>query len=146
MRLGHVALRVRDQEACVAFYRDILGLTLVAFPKGGPAFLKLSDEKSHDIALMPLPAGALDPDPTRAGMYHIAWEMASFEALERLHERLIANGVRIAGYSNSDNSANVMFFDPEGNELEALWEPTPAEIEAFKARGGVPQLQRATVS
>lgn len=144
MRLGHVALRVRDLDKAVAFYRDVLGLDLVGRGERGPAFLKLSPEKSHDIALMQLPADAPDPDPQRVGMYHIAWEMPSFEALAALHERLLANGVRIAGYSEGGNSANVMFFDPEGNELEALWEPSQAEIDRLKAAGkSVPKLPRA---
>ena len=53
-------------------------------------------------------------------MYHMAWEMASFEELERFHDRLLASGARIAGYS--DRQCNVMFLDPDGNELEAFWE------------------------
>jgi catechol-2,3-dioxygenase len=147
MRLGHVALRVRDLDRAVAFYRDVLGLELVGRGANGPAFLKLSPDKSHDIALMQLPAEAAGPDPGRVGMYHIAWEMASFEALSALHDRLIANGVRIAGYSPGGNSANVMFFDPEGNELEAIWEPSKEEIERYKTAGGaVPKLTPAVTA
>jgi hypothetical protein len=33
-----------------------------------------------------------------------------------------------------------MFFDPDGNENEALWEPTEEQLEAAKAAGGVPKL------
>ena len=51
--------------------------------------------------------------------------MASFEELEQFHQRLLASGARIAGYS--DRQCNVMFLDPDGNELEAIWEP-PREL------------------
>ena len=67
------------------------------------------------------PSESEGPDPTRAGMYHMAWEMASFEDLEEFHSRLLAHGANITGYS--DRQCNVMFTDPDGNENEALWEP-----------------------
>jgi len=76
-------------------------------------------------------------------MYHFAWEMDSFEALDQLHSRLIAKGAKIAGYSESQNSANVMFFDPEGNEIEAIWEPGAEELARVKEADPVPQLTRA---
>ena len=119
-QLGHVALRVRDIERSVAFYRDVVGLTL--HRKGETAaFLGIRKDASHEIALFQLPPDARGPDPDQVGMYHMAWEMASFEELERFHARLLANGVRITGYS--ERQMNVMFLDPDGNELEAVWEP-----------------------
>jgi catechol-2,3-dioxygenase len=133
-QLGHVALRVRDMDGAVKFYNEVLGLAVKNRTRG-PAFLGIRPDASHELALMPLPADAPGPDPSRVGMYHFAWEMGSFEALERLHERLLASGTKIAGYSESTDSANVMFFDPEGNEIEAIWEPTEDEVARVKASG-----------
>jgi catechol 2,3-dioxygenase len=135
-QLGHVALRVRDVDRAVEFYSNVLGLTLKN-RMHGIAFLGIREDASHELALMPLPAEAADPDPSRVGMYHFAWEMESFEALEQLHDRLIEHNVRIGGYSPATNSTNVMFFDPEGNEMEAIWEP-PAEVVARAKETGVP--------
>ena len=139
--LGHIALRVRDVEKAVAFYRDALGLTVRN--QGKVAFLGARPEASHEIALFPLPADAEGPDPKRVGMYHMAWEMASFEELRALHERLVAQGVKIVGYS--DGQCNVMFHDPDGNELEAIWEPSAEELARFKEPGAppMPKLERA---
>jgi hypothetical protein len=53
----------------------------------------------------------------------MAWEMGSFEELEQLQQRLKARDVEIVGYS--EVQCNVMFLDPDGNELEAIWEPSP---------------------
>jgi len=143
IQLGHVALRVRDVARAVEFYSEVLGLDVKR--KGKVSFLGKRADASHELALMPLPADAPDPDPKRVGMYHMAWEMASFEELERLHNRLLSSGTRIAGYSESTNSANVMFFDPEGNELEAIWELSDEQMAKLKESGGtVPQLPRVT--
>lgn len=63
----------------------------------------------------------------------MAWEMASVAELEQLHARLIEHKAEIVGYS--DRQCNVMFLDPDGNELEAIWEPTPEEEARMKAAG-----------
>lgn len=138
-RLAHVAIRVRDMDRAVGFYSEVVGLDI---KRRGieAAFLGRREDTSHELALFAIDPSAEGPDKTRVGMYHFAWEMESFAALKSLHERLLASGCRIGGYSPSPNSANVMFFDPDGNELEAIWEPTDAELEAAKAEGGVPKL------
>jgi catechol 2,3-dioxygenase len=139
-QLGHVALRVRDLDRAVEFYRDVMGLTLRA-KHDRVAFLGARQDASHEVALFALPADAPGPESNRVGMYHMAWEMASFEDLEQFHARLLAKNARIVGYS--DRQANVMFLDPDGNELEALWEPSEAELERLKAAGveGLPRLK-----
>lgn len=134
-QLGHIALRVQDVDRSVAFYTNALGLTLRERVHG-IAFLGARADASHELALFPLPAGAEGSDAKRAGMYHMAWEMASFAQLEQLHQRLLAQGVRIAGYS--DGQCNVMFLDPDGNELEAIWEPSPEEQAKAREPGGAP--------
>ena len=138
-QLGHVALRVRDVDRAVRFYRDVLGLKLRA-QHPTVAFLGNRADASHEIALFQLGPDAPGPEAERVGMYHMAWEMASFEDLQRLHSRLQASDARITGYS--DRQCNVMFLDPDGNELEAIWEPPPAELEQMRAAGTpLPRLQ-----
>lgn len=139
-QLGHIALRVRDVDRAVEFYSEVLGLKVKS--RVGPmAFLGIRPDASHEIALFPLPADAPGPEPGRVGMYHMAWEMASFEELAALNERLKVRGANIVGYS--DRQCNVMFTDPDGNELEAIWEPPAEEWERVKnSPGGVPKLAR----
>src|SRR5215207_8533679 len=131
-QLGHVALRVRNLDRAVAFYRDVVGLSLRE-KHDKVAFLGIRQDASHEVALFALPEDAPGPEPNRVGMYHMAWEMASFEDLERFHERLRASDARITGYS--DRQFNVMFLDPDGNELEALWEPTPEQQSQLQSSG-----------
>lgn len=138
-RLAHVAIRVRDLDRAIDFYTSVVGLDLKR--KGiDTAFLGRREDTSHELALFAMDPNAEGPDKSRVGMYHFAWEMDSFASLQALHERILASGARIGGYSPSPNSANVMFFDPDGNELEAIWEPTADELAAAKEAGGVPKL------
>jgi catechol-2,3-dioxygenase len=126
---------VRDLDRAVAFYTQVVGLKLRG-RRDGAAFLGIREDASHELALFSLPPTAADPDPERVGMYHIAWEMPSFAELEQFHERLLANDTRIAGYS--DTSCNVMFLDPDGNELEAFWEAPKELRERARQPGGEP--------
>ena len=137
-QLGHLALRVRDVDRAVAFYRDVLGMTEKG--RAGPiAFLGIRPDASHEIALFPVDADAPGPDPARVGLYHMAWEMASFEDLAALNQRLKDKGANIVGYS--DRQCNVMFLDPDGNELEAIWEPPADELARLRdSPGGLPRL------
>jgi catechol-2,3-dioxygenase len=134
-QLGHIALRVRDLDRAVEFYRDVMGLTLRAKHEK-VAFLGVRPDASHEIALFALAADAPGPEANRVGMYHMAWEMASFEDLEQFHARLLAHHAKIVGYS--DRQSNVMFLDPDGNEIEAIWEPSQDQI---KAGDTIPQLK-----
>lgn len=131
--LGHLALRVRDVDRAVSFYRDVLGLGLKSRPRPEMAFLGNRPDASHELALFQLPADAEGPDAARAGLYHMAWEMASVEELETLHARLVEHKAEIVGYS--DQQCNVMFLDPDGNELEAIYEPSAEEEARLKAAG-----------
>ena len=121
-QLGHVALRVRNLDRAIAFYRDVVGLPLHTRHEDKVAFLGIRPDASHEIALFAIGADAPGPEPDRVGMYHMAWEMASFEDLKAFHQRLLASGANITGYS--DRQCNVMFLDPDGNENEAIWEPS----------------------
>jgi catechol-2,3-dioxygenase len=128
-------LRVRNLDRAVDFYTHVVGMTL--YRRGeGAAFLGLREDVSHELALFALPETAADPDPERVGMYHMAWEMTAFEELEQFHARLLASSTRIAGYS--DRQCNVMFLDPDGNELEAFWEVPHDLWEASRQPGGTP--------
>jgi catechol 2,3-dioxygenase len=145
-QLGHVALRVHDVDRSVEWYTDVLGLKL-RHRMGKVAFLGIREDASHEVALFPLPAEAEGPDKTRVGLYHFAWEMPSFEALEKLHDRLVERGVRIGGYSPATNSTNVMFFDPDGNEMEAIWEPSQVTLDEAERTGvPIPRLKQVIPS
>lgn len=120
-RLAHLVLRVRGIQRSEKFYTTILGLE-VRDRSFDMVFLSLDETSSHDLALMPLPSDAPGPEETRAGLYHFAWQLESFDELKRMHEHLKENKVEIVGYGEHGISSGIHFLDPDGNEIEVFYE------------------------
>jgi len=133
-QLSHIALRVRDVDRAVDFYTNVVGLKLKTRRGKDAAFLGIREDASHELALFSLGESAPGPEQDRVGMYHAAWEMPAFEDLEAFHKRLLASSASITGYN--DRGHNVMFLDPDGNELEAFWE-VPHDL---RGRDDLPKL------
>jgi catechol 2,3-dioxygenase-like lactoylglutathione lyase family enzyme len=80
-RVGHVGIHVTDMDRSLAWYRDVLGLTLTGrWPMGGGemAFMRF-DEEHHNIVLFTHPT-KVTPENRNAGynaLQHIALEMES---------------------------------------------------------------------
>ena len=133
--LTHLAIRVRDVGRAVAFYSDVLGLTVKRQGERG-AFLTASGSVSHELAIFSVGAEAPGPEPTRVGMYHMAWAMASFDDLQALYDHLVRCGANICGFSDSATASSVSFFDPDGNEIEAIYELPMDQWPAERGFGG----------
>ena len=121
-RLGHLVLRVRDLERSEAFYKDVLGLDVTTRIPGRMVFMSAAGDSSHELGLAAIGPNAAAPDPTRVGLYHFAWQMDTFEDLQRLKRELPEHEVPVAGIGDHGISIGVYFFDPDGNEIEAFYE------------------------
>jgi catechol 2,3-dioxygenase-like lactoylglutathione lyase family enzyme len=78
--IGHVLLRVADEEASKRFYRDVLGFRIAEQdPEHGGVFMTLGDG-FHTIDVMQHPAPQDAPRPQRGqlGLGHIAFKVASY--------------------------------------------------------------------
>jgi catechol-2,3-dioxygenase len=121
-RLNHVVLWVRDAQRALAFYRDILGFSIVEMPSPQAVFLRANgSDNHHDLGLFGIGPDAGPPSQGRqVGMYHAAWEVAAIQDLARAREALLDSG-HLVGESDHGNSLSLYARDPDGNELEVFF-------------------------
>ena len=112
--LTGLALRVRDRESALHFYRDVLGLqieeqgnTLRLHPAGGASTLTLE----VDPAAPRRPARSV-------GLYHFALLLPDRAALAALLRRLLEAGWPLDGAGDHGVSEALYLRDPEGNGIE----------------------------
>ncbi|HYF56769.1 MAG TPA: VOC family protein, partial [Salinarimonas sp.] len=123
LRIGSVALRVRDLERMTAFYRDVLGLTVleetgsqVRLGAGGVKLLILE----HSPAASP-------QAQTSAGLFHTAFLMPSRMDLARWLVHVATNRVPLSGFADHLVSEAVYLDDPEGNGVEVYSDRDPSQ-------------------
>lgn len=131
-QLGHLVLRVRDLDRSEDFYTRIVGLTVTAKFDGHAVFMSANTELSHELLIVSPEDDAPEPESNRGALVHAAWQMASFEDLKALHQRLKDNDVPIVRIGDHGLSLGVYFCDPDGNELETYYELPKSEW----AKGG----------
>jgi catechol 2,3-dioxygenase len=132
--LAHVVLTVRSLEKSVPFYRDVLGLRLVARYRDAMAFFS-AGRSHHDIALLEI-SDAPQPQPRSIGLYHVALKVGdSLDELRAFKAHLEAHGVAIRGMSDHRVSQSLYIADPDGIEIEIMvdadpqiWRDNPAAV------------------
>lgn len=112
-RMGHVAIHVSDMSRAKKFYQETLGLEGRWTKDSDWANFRLGTD---DLSLVKR-EGAVHPP-------HFALRVKSREDLKSAHAELKAKGVEVEEISgHRDGSISFYFKDPDGNILEALWDP-----------------------
>jgi catechol-2,3-dioxygenase len=120
--IGHVLLRVADEEASKRFYCDALGFEVAEQdPQHGGVFMTLGDG-FHAIDLTQAPQGAAAQPERGLGLIHIAFKVASYAALRDAYTHLLDRGVTILRAVDHICQRSVYFTDPDGNGLEIYYE------------------------
>jgi catechol-2,3-dioxygenase len=121
-RLNHAVLFVRDVERSVDFYRRVFGFEVVAREAGGKAaFLRAAGGSNHhDLGLFQVGASAPSPAAGSVGLYHLAWEVESFDDLVAARDVLDREGA-LSGQSDHGATKSLYGADPDGNEFEIMW-------------------------
>jgi catechol 2,3-dioxygenase len=122
IRIGRVALRVRDLATVSRFYQDIIGLRLL---EDTPNRAVLGTGRRPLLVLEGDPA--LRPrDPREAGLFHIAFLLPSRADLGRWFAHAGASGIRLDGASDHRVSEATYLADPEGNGIEVYTDRPPS--------------------
>lgn len=119
----HVSLSVRDLDASLGFYRDVLGLATLAEPYDGEVFqgreaMLLAGRTALCLQCHTANAGALF-DPTRTGLDHIALAVRSREDLDAFAGHLSTVGVEHSGVKPLPGFGHfIELHDPDGILVE----------------------------
>ena len=131
-RLNHAVLYVRDVEASVAFYTDVLGFRVVnRIPRAGAAFLQAGGSTNdHDLGLFQIGSQAAASGAGResVGLYHLAWEVDTLGELSRLSDELSRRGA-LVGATDHSTTKSLYGKDPDGLEFEIAWVVPAALID-----------------
>ena len=121
-RLNHAVLFVRDVDVAAAFYRSTFGFVELERPAGMRAvFLRApGGSNHHDLGLFEVGPQAPRPERGSTGLYHLAWEVDTVDALARMATTLRDAGA-LTGTSDHVVSKSLYGRDPDGNEFEVMW-------------------------
>lgn len=131
--LGHVVLKVSDQDQSEKFYHNVLGLPIVArFESRRMSFFSLGNH--HDFAIAAIGNDASSPDEKGIGLQHVAFKIGNkVDELKTAKQELEAAGVEVTPVDHGVTKS-LYFHDPDGNRLEVYvdvsdaWRQDPSAI------------------
>jgi catechol 2,3-dioxygenase len=122
--LGHVSLFVRDLEASLRFYRDLLGLAESGRGKDGRIAFLTAGRHHHDVSLerarvdgVPAPKGA-------PGLYHIAFRIGRTPGDLAVARRAVEAAGLVPFGEMAGATPSFCVRDPDGNEIELYVDPS----------------------
>ncbi|MBY4675778.1 VOC family protein [Marinobacterium arenosum] len=135
--LTHIALHVRDQDACVAFYRDYAGLEVVhdRASHGHHVVWLAEPGRESEFILVVLPGGP-GRNQDEQDFSHLGFALDSHEAVDAIAERAAADGILV--WQPRQEPYPVGYYcgirDPDGNFVEFSYgQPLGPGAEALKA-------------
>jgi catechol 2,3-dioxygenase-like lactoylglutathione lyase family enzyme len=132
--LRHVALRVTNLARSRAFYEQLLGMRVVWEPDADNVYFSSGTD---NLALHQISKGELDAyrPPTGQLLDHIGVILENPQAVDQMHRdiapKIESLGGRIAKEpkQHRDGSYSFYFSDPDGNVIQALYEPTISKLQ-----------------
>jgi catechol 2,3-dioxygenase len=122
-KMGHAVLIVRDIDAAVQFYTQMLGFKVSdVYPdsmiKGRMVFMRFNDDH-HGIGLV----GQAQEMSANRELHHLAFEVATIDEVFRARDHLQKHGVHLAftGRRRAGSQVSVEFDDPDGHHIEIFW-------------------------
>lgn len=125
--IGHVNLKVSNLDSAIAFYTDVMGLTLMQRFGTGGAFLGY-DGYHHHIGLNTLSSeGGTPPPESCTGLHHVAFLYPDQETLITSVKRVIKHlsdvgSDEVPQVRDHGVSQAVYFHDPDGILIELYFD------------------------
>ena len=137
--LRHVALRVTNLARSRAFYEQLLGMKVVWEPDPDNVYFSSGPD---NFALHQIPASELAAYQPLKGQLldHIGVILESPEAVDRMYREIEPRLSQLGGQvekppkQHRDGSYSFYFSDPDGNAIQALYEPAISKLE-FTRKG-----------
>jgi catechol 2,3-dioxygenase len=131
--LGHVVIKVRNQQRAEAFYNGLLGIPIAArFPPLSMTFFTLGNH--HDFAVAAVGDDALDAPANSPGLFHVAFKIGTrIDELREAKLQLEGAGLKVEAYDH-EVSKSIYFNDPDGNTIELyidasdVWKQRPEAV------------------
>ena len=127
MRIGTVALTVRDLDTVSRFYQQVIGLTPI---ETGAGLARLGVGETVLLELRHDPAAPL-ASPRAAGLFHTAFLLPNRTDLAQWLLNAAEQRVPLQGASDHLVSEAIYLADPEGNGIEVYWD-RPSETWAWR--------------
>jgi catechol 2,3-dioxygenase len=117
-KLGHVVFRVKDLDATIKFWTEVMGFQLSDRNENGLVFLRYGSDH-HNIGVAKAQGGEL-PNKGQAGFDHLALEVGSVAELFKIRDFLHARQVPIVfqGRRGAGCNVGIEFKDPNGFMIE----------------------------
>ncbi len=134
--INHLAMTTGDMDATIAFWRDLVGLRLVA-GLGQPGYRHYFFEISETDLLAFFEWPDVVPVPEKDHGYpvkghvvfdHVSFGVDSAEDLWTLKDRLEAAGFQCSGVIDHGFIHSIYSFDPNGLPIEFSWEVEGVDI------------------
>lgn len=118
--LHHVALNIKNLEACVHFYTEMLGMKIIWQPDPDNYYLTSG---SDNFALHRAPDDFM-PSPSQH-LDHIGFFLATREEVDKWHDFLKESGIEIAKAPKDHRDGTRSFYcaDPDGNIIQLIYYP-----------------------
>ena len=137
--LRHVALRVTNLARSRAFYEQLLGMKVVWEPDPDNVYFSSGPD---NFALHQIPASELAAYQPLKGQLldHIGVILESPEAVDRMYRKIEPRLSQLGGQvekppkQHRDGSYSFYFSDPDGNAIQALYEPSISRLQWVKGK------------
>jgi catechol 2,3-dioxygenase len=115
--LGHVVIKVRNQQRAEAFYNGLLGIPIAArYEPMSMTFFTLGNH--HELAVVAVGDDAPDPPGDSPGLAHVAFKIGdTTDQLRAAKATIESAGIKVDAYDHGVTQS-IYFPDPDGNTVE----------------------------